>query len=47
MSRKAAMNARNNESAKRKIINDFLTLRAYHFANIASLREIILRDTGL
>jgi hypothetical protein len=45
MSRKAAKNARAYQNAKKKIINDFYkTLRTYHFAHIASLREINLRN---
>ena len=45
MSRKVAMNAKEQVRRVKKIINDFFkTLRAYHFAHLASLREINLRN---
>ena len=49
MSRKVAENAKEQVRRVKKIINDFFNpacagLRAYHFAHIASLREITLRN---
>ena len=45
MSRKVAKNAKEQVRRVKKIINDFFkTLRAYHLAHIASLREINLHN---